>query len=149
MVGIKLRKDDRSAFPAIYFNSPSMGQGRSGPATTEDLTNAVSTFSGQLPHAPKLFCLPLTQQKLWPAMSFWPQTAGPVLPTEVLRIWNLSRSWYSATDLVRAGLLGPWADLKGAKCPHREIPGTFLTAPSRCCWQWLETDIGVGDGGTS
>lgn len=86
VVGIKLRKDDCSAFPAIYFNSPSMGQGGSSPATAEDLTNAVCTFNGQLPHVLKLFCLPLTQQKLWPAMSFWPQAAGPFLPTEVFRI---------------------------------------------------------------
>lgn len=50
VVGIKLRKDDCSAFPAIYFSSPSMGQGESSPATTEDLTNAVCTFNGQLPH---------------------------------------------------------------------------------------------------
>lgn len=101
----------------------------------------------------KLFCLPLTQQKLWLAMSFWSQAAGPFLSTEVLRIWSLSISWCSDPDLLYPGLLGPWADLKGAKCPHREIPRTFLNWHLHCSSLQVLLAVvknrgGVGDGGT-
>jgi len=61
LAGTKLRKDNHSAFSAFYFNSPSMWQEGSGPPTTEDFTNALSTLDGQLPHPPRLLCLPLTQ----------------------------------------------------------------------------------------
>lgn len=44
VVGTKLRKDDFSVFSAFYFNSPAMWQEGTGPATTEDLTNAVHSW---------------------------------------------------------------------------------------------------------
>lgn len=71
VVGTKLRKDDRSAFSAFYFNSAVMWKEESGPTTTEALTNALSTLNGQLPHPPRKLCLPLVQWWLWPTMSFF------------------------------------------------------------------------------
>lgn len=125
VVGTKLRKDDFSVFSAFYFNSPAMWQEGTGPATTEDLTNAVSTLDGQLPHPPRLLCLPLAQWWLWPAMSFLARSAGPVPPSEVSRTWGLSTPQCSASDLMYAGLT--WKGVRsylpdlvtgpGASCP--------------------------------
>lgn len=83
---MKLRKDNHSVFSAFYFDSPAMWQEGSGPTITEGLTNAVSILDGQVPINPGCSASPSHSGDCGlQCLSFLPQTAGLVPPTEVLR----------------------------------------------------------------